>query len=204
MSNKLSMLRKKSISTSSGPNYSGTVTNHDAGSDPGNLFWYNLNNLSAEDSFYTEVYIYDCCENGAVETDALQMKNFGFAIPSTSIIDGIEIKLQAGFYPILEPVDSDLYLIPWLRLGDYGSSTSYGGGDGIIMLSSYPTLYTSGGPTNKWTLGYTQADWDGQVMTASIINDPTFGLTIQAASTFLTGGYTVTIDYITMKVYYTA
>ena len=170
-----------------GPFNPGSAANRGFGDDP----WSNVNNIFTSDNTYAT------CPSSYPGNymDYFQAYNFGFSIPTGATIDGIEVKIEAkstnageGFYEVF--LWKGLY-------NDYTYGGSFGGIYANILLTTSDVIYTVGGPTNKWVSG--GSNWSGQSITAEDINFSQFGVVIGGDPH--TG--TISIDNITMKVYYT-
>ena len=161
--------------------YAGTAANVDRGSDA----WSNPDYAKADDTNYSTVaYTYK-----NTSSDWLLLTNFGFTssdIPSGSTINGIEFIIcraanYAGYFN-----DSAVYL--------YNSSAV---GNNLASAGKYPqttqTEATYGGATNMCGTSLTQSD----------IVSSNFGVEL---STYCgnTGSGIVYVDYIKIRVYYTA
>lgn len=149
----------------------------------GTVAWLNPTNIYASDSTYAS---YDAT-GGSATTHYLLAKGFGFAIPSTAIIDGIEVTTYRGATDNATHTRADDSTIKLFYSGSAvgtnqstGSHWADGGG-----------LKTFGGATSAW--GY------GQYLTPTIVNASTFGVGISSAIEDVEAY----VDYVKMKVYYT-
>lgn len=140
-----------------------------------------------------------------VASKVLRAKNFGFAIPTTAVINGIEVRyesytqFQAGAGPDAGRADR----LTERLIGPNGAWKGDNKSDGDDMAITR-TVRTLGGPSDLWGATWTPAD----------INDPDFGFGFQAT---LRGyaGYSdaevsyppkasyAYVDYVQIKVYYT-
>lgn len=149
----------------------------------GTATWLNPTNIYASDSTYAS---YDAT-GGSATTHYLLAKGFGFAIPSTAVIDGIEVTTYRGATDNATHARADDSTIKLFYSGSAvgtnqstGSHWADGGG-----------LKTFGGATSAW--GY------GQYLTPTVVNASTFGVGISSAIEDVEAY----VDYVKMKVYYT-
>lgn len=171
-----------------GPNNPGAAVDLGNGDD----FWVDVNNILTSNNQYTTCI----ASSPGNYMSYLLVYNFGFSIPTLATIDGIEVKIEAkdsiggsGFN----------YVELW-KGSSFSTGTSYGMIPANIVLTTSDVIYTVGGPTDKWP-GFT-SDWNTQTMTADIINQTDgieFGVLLGGDSF----SSTISIDNITMKVYYT-
>src|SRR6185312_161564 len=73
-----------------GPNFTGTGSNNNG---TGTLAWSGTGNISANDGIYATATV-NSGGNTTVTTQYLQATNFGFAIPGTAIITGIQVSVN--------------------------------------------------------------------------------------------------------------
>lgn len=122
-------------------------------------------------------------------TNYISAENFGFSIPTSATIDGIEVKFQI-FGSNLNGVIGEIKL--WK-----GNFPTAGSEIGTLTpgetVPDTGTTLTYGGPTNKW----------GGSQTPSDINSTDFLVLLRIDKGNLKGGFDVSIDYFTVKIYYT-
>lgn len=171
-----------------GPNNPGSA--RDAGG--GDNAWDNVTNVFTSNNQYaTSDFTYP-----GSYTNYIQAYNFGFSIPIGAIIDGIEVTVEAKTTEPALPYDLGTFNL-WKGL--YNVGTSYGTDFANITLSTVDGVYTIGSSTSKWNGNGLGSNWDGQTITSQDINDTEFsvifGLDVNPG--------TISIDHITMKIYYT-
>lgn len=170
------------------PTYSSTqeyfATSASNDSSAGAFLWENPSYVTADDASYS------LADNIGDTSDAqyLLAKTFGFSIPSTAVIDGIEVK----YYAWADDNNSSN------KVTDKTNKLFYSGAAvGSITIPSPATwstsqeVRTSGSSTSAW--GYSG------YLTPSIVNHSSFGVGISPTVKDTTGY----IDYVKMKVYYT-
>ncbi|MEI6498479.1 MAG: GLUG motif-containing protein, partial [bacterium] len=118
------------------------------------------------------------------KTDYLKAQNFGYAIPTGAVINGIQ-------FDIKRTANSANFLDDTIKVIK---------ADGSFGSSNLATSDTWNGVTEK-TYGSTTAKW-GETWTPAAINNSNFGLVV-AASSSNTGSMTGSVDYITSTVTYT-
>lgn len=126
-------------------------------------------------------------------TDCLALSGFGFVIPLTSVIDGIEVTIEgfSGGTAGSPGFISFLAKIVGTRSG-FGSSSA---GVGISAPVGPPDVISvDGSPTDLWSQTWTLAE----------INSPTFGVDIFAVDRAALASDTYSIDDVRITVYFTA
>ena len=168
-----------SIAQTAGPNNAGTGANNAA---IGTVAWTNPGNVTAADGTSTTAAL----TNGAF-TNYIQGSNYGFAIPSGNVINGIEViinrKTSANNGSRVTSDNIVKIVKNGSILGNNNAATGVG----------YPTtltIATYGSPTDKWGLTWLASD----------INASNFGA---ALSVTANNNLTASVDYIQIKVYYT-
>ena len=119
---------------------------------------------------------------GANNTHILKIHGFGLSIPLNSTIDGMEVGIAMKSNG--SDVKEKIVQIHTTSLIGSNLATNQ-----AIPTSSTPFSY--GSSTNGW----------GASLTTGIVNDDNFGIAFVAGSA--TEGTTVSVDVITIKVYYT-
>jgi len=140
--------------------------------------WGNLSNITTSDDQYAACSI---AKNEA--SDYLNATNFGFSIPSTATIQGIEVQIE------LKSDTADTTSDQTIQLLVNGSRS----GDNKAISDSYPTSDTTrnyGGTADTWGLNLTPAD----------VNSTDFGISIQSYSSG--GASTAYIDYVAIQITY--
>lgn len=122
--------------------------------------------------------------SGSEESDFLVVTNFGFAIPETETINGIEVTINKSHSNLFSYV-TDLEV----RLVQNGSLV----GNNRANFGGYPVFdinYTYGSSIDTWGLDLEPED----------VNDPGFGVAIASQRIFGLGGSTARIDNVSMSV----
>lgn len=164
--------------------YSATAEAHcTSGTDntgTGTIAWTNPGNITTANTTYATIY-----DAGVTISHYLLAKTYGFAIPSTAVIDGI--------------------LVTYYRYADDNNSSNRIDDSIVKLFYSGSAVGTSQSTSSRWgttpatkTFGSSTANW-GYNLTPTIVNDSTFGVGL-AASLKDTIGY---VDYAKMTVYYT-
>ena len=141
----------------------------------------NPGNITTANTTYATIY-----DAGITISHYLLAKTYGFAIPSTAVIDGI--------------------LVTYGRYADDNNSSNRIDDSIVKLFYSGSAVGTSQSTSTRWsttvggtkTFGGSTSNW-GYNPTPTIVNDSTFGVGL-AASLKDTTGY---VDYVKMKVYYT-
>lgn len=161
-----------------GPYSPGTVAQQDFAT--GYPDWSNVDNVKASDNTYATVSI------GTIrQSDYMLCTNFGFTIPTGSLINGILVEIEAK--------TSDLWgiYLQYCGLRYNGSAL----GSYKSQLSPYVDL------TDAYIVGGSVTDKWSATLTDTIINDSTFGVRFIAYST--SGITTVSVDHVRITVDYT-
>lgn len=156
-----------------GPN-SGNVFSND--SSYGDVPWLNPGNAYASDDTFATVTL-----DSPEVSEYLRVNNFGYSIPSSAIINGIEILMECE--SVNNMLSSRARII---KNGNIGVAERATGAECID-----PEIYTLGTPTDLW----------GEAWTPDDINNSNFGFAF-AMEAGLNSGQ-VDIDYISINVYYT-
>lgn len=146
--------------------------------------WQNPARVLEDDEEYASVTVK--VQSDIQDVDILFVRGFDLNIPP-SIIRGVEIEIKAfgnnannyfRINPVLDRVNK--------------------GGAKSISLSTTPTIYTAGGPTDLWQLNSTNSD------NPETLNNPLFGFQITPRTSSNEGTYIHQIDYLMAKIYYEA
>lgn len=168
-----------------GPNSPGTVANDNS---VGTISFSNVNNAKTSNDQYSTAGVL----LGVITTTTtnyLKLSNFGFSLPSSAIICGIEVNVERNATSLL-------------GLGEYvkDSRISLVKG-GTIQSTNYAAASNWGSETTV-TYGASNDLWGGS-WTYSDINSSSFGVAISAAYKSLVAVAPVAnIDYVSIKVYY--
>lgn len=155
-------------------------TGHDfAGSGSG---WTNSGNITADDGNTADI------ASTPSGSPNLIASSFGFNIPTGRTILGVEVKVErhatGNFSTTTFWEDVVLY-----NGSDLGNDKAPGG-----SWTGTPTVDTIGGAADTW----------GASLTPAIVNSTSFGVRMKVAATGLESGHTAHIDYVTMRVWYSA
>ena len=162
-----------------GPSSPGTGAD-DTGT--GSTAWTNPGNITGADS----VYATNSLSLGA-NTDYIDASNFGFSIPSSATIKGISASV-IGSGSATGLADNSV------KIRKAGSNTGTEHSSGTAWTFPGNTTHTYGGSTDLWGATWTPAD----------INASNFGLAYQGTNGSVSGTQTVSIDYVSISVYYSA
>lgn len=178
---KVGFLSQQSVQTlSQGPN---SPTN--AFSDgQGDAVWVNPNNaLIADNVFATCTYPFNDSY-----TDYLRVENFGFSIPLTATITGLQMSVKGKITSNTCSIDS-MYL--WDGVNQLSSISNPS-----ITFNTTNTTYTYGTSTGL------DPQWNLLSLAPSVVNSAAFGVsfTIYGSSV---AGQSVQIDAVSFKVFYT-
>lgn len=149
-----------------GPNYASTCATS------GSPAWTNPSNATANDGSFATVTV-------AGFTGTLTWTGFGFAVPTGSTIDGIEVDV---WVKTTSPGTSGDNLARLVIGGSQAGSNMAVG----TALSSGGAILTYGGPTDLW----------GLTPSVSDVNASNFGFAWQAG-----GSATISVDYARIKIY---
>ncbi len=161
--------------SSQGPLIAGTGAND---ASVGTVAWSNPGNITANDgssASYT---------SGTAVSNYLKGTNFGFSIPSGATIDGIEVTIERG---VIAGNATDAHV----RIVKGGSISATNLTTGATWNSGSMVVDTLGGPTELW----------GESWTSTDINASDFGFAVALSTA---GASPAQVDYIAIKVYYTA
>jgi hypothetical protein len=154
------------------------------------LSWANINNVLSFDTTPATVS-FTGAQAGLSGAYPIHVQGFGFTLPTTAVIEGIEVS-------VVKRLDSgsleDFVGLVYNYFGTLFSSNQ------IRTLGAWPSVYTNvtyGGPTDTWG---TISMWNGLGHSATV-NHPSFGVNFKANCQSPSGG-TGSIDYVEMTVYY--
>jgi hypothetical protein len=126
-----------------------------------------------------------CVLNGSEDSQYLEGTNFGFAIPSTATIDGIEVTIvRYASHSISDSVTDEA-----VQIIKGGSVQTQNEADTVDLWPSAPA--TDGSSTDLW----------GTTWTPAQINGSNFGFALIALAD---GDATVYVDYMTVSVFYSS
>ncbi|MDO8743221.1 MAG: hypothetical protein Q7J30_01510 [Candidatus Azambacteria bacterium] len=167
------LLSPNSVSAASVTKSPGTMADD---ATKGTVAWTNPNNAKASDNAYATVTL------NAQTSHYLKATNFGFSIPTGSIIDGIVVESEVranvgtGQYGILD----------YIRIVKGGTIGSVNKTSEVYDYDSYES---TGSSVDQW----------GETWTAEDINGSGFGMAISNDSG---GSYVTYLDHIRITVYY--
>jgi hypothetical protein len=123
-------------------------------------------------------------------TDPLQCLNYGFTIPPTAIVAGIEVSVERRSSSVANggSRDASLFLVKaGVQAGNNGATAT--------IYTTADLVEVHGGPANLW----------GTTWTAAQINAANFGAVFTATKPNAAGGaHTVSVDHISITVHYTS
>lgn len=174
-----SVLAPAALAATAGPSHAGTGA--DAGG--GGSAWSNTSFITADDTSYATSTI---AVSGT--TNALNATNYGFAIPTDAVIDGIAVTIARASSANTAGNSIDDSVVRLLKAGaPVGTNNA--------SSSDWPT---SIGTANY---GSTSDLW-GTTWTAAEINASDFGVTLTALNESGVGTRTASVDYIQVTVTY--
>lgn len=163
--------------STAGPNICGTGADD---ATVGTTSWSNPTSIQADDGTNSST-----SGSGSAVTHYLKATNFGFSIPSGSIIDGIQVTFER-FYMSSSPTDSEIKIVKG------GSISSTNRSAGATWSSSVGTTNTFGSTSDLW----------GETWTYSDINASNFGVVM---SVTLAAGMTIcNVDRVSITITYHA
>lgn len=160
---------------SQGPNYGSSAT----GVADAVPLWLNPGNVTASDDSYAECSYFSA---GTV-TSSLHVTGFGFSIPSTATVVGIEVAVECQQFGGVVQMDT-------VQLIYSGSTVGDNKGDNVEWGGASDSTYTYGGASDDWNAS----------LTYSQVNHSTFGVRLRAL--IYDAGANAKVDSITVKVYY--
>ncbi|MFN8454654.1 MAG: YDG domain-containing protein [Anaerolineae bacterium] len=174
------MLVTSASADSSGPRNAGTGSNVNG---PGSVNWTNPGNVTADDTNYATANL-----GASATSEYLQATNYGFNIPASATIDGIQVAIMRQSSSALgnnSVDDSDLYLLK----GGAIVGTDH------AVTTDWPTSFTEA------TYGATNDLW-GTTWTAAEINATNFGVALSVLNESGLTNRTASVDYIQVTVTY--
>lgn len=145
--------------------------------------WSNLGNMAASDDARAGTTALTGTDN---QTHRLDIKNWGFAIPSGATIDGVEVKIEWRTSQNLRPLSE--IQIRLLKAGSPVGSNKAANN----TTSAVDATVTHGGSSDLWG-----ATWDD-----TDVNATGFGLAVQYKSDS-SSSKNPQIDHVTLEVFYT-
>lgn len=164
------------VASTAGPSAGGTFSSGGSG-----IAWTSPGNAISQNAIYASVTL-----NPVEVSQNLQARNFGFSIPSTATINGIEFVVVLKYTGPNNMIDNS---IKFVKAGT-AVGTDFSRGSGVSWPTA-DTAITFGGSTELAGVSWTPSD----------INNTNFGINVSA--TPFASGSTGVIDYISAKVYYT-
>jgi VCBS repeat-containing protein len=171
------------VPSAQGPQSSSTAAGNIAITS-GDANWNNAGNITTSNNLYADVTI----QNDADISNYLRATGFGFTIPSTATITGIEAKIERseGGLGNAEIQDNVVSLV---------KNNVVTGSNKAVTGTNWPTTDTTatyGSSSDLWGTTWTPAD----------INNANFGVVLSVQSNSNTDE-SARVDHITMTVYYT-
>jgi hypothetical protein len=150
--------------------------------------WNNEANVSLADGIPSDIDLMQngtCFQSTCYSSRSLESSQFGFSIPGTAIVLGIEVRIlrEAPAVNIIKDT-----LVQLLRAGTFASSN-------YKSAVLWPTAYTTevyGGPTDLW----------GILWNATTINDPATAVDLKIYNLSASSVSGVNVDQVSMTVYY--
>lgn len=169
-----------------GPNNPGACAEDTA--DSGTLAWTGYTNATtSNDTRATR-----STSSGSARTHYVECSSFGFSIPSSAIIIGVEL-INERSATVDGGIFGDAFVDGNVKLSKAGTMSGSSQGSGTDTWETTDTLKTYGSPTSLW----------GTTLTPSDINNSGFGAGVQALSTASTNAsVTARIDTMTITVYF--
>jgi hypothetical protein len=172
-------LNTRTISSSACATYSSSSGSNYAGSGSG---WTNSGNVSADDNNYATTSISASSNSGT-----LTANNFGFAIPTTATITGIEVSIGrfAGSNATL--YDNSV------RISVNGSQSPTNNASSAYWPNS----------ETRVNYGASNSLWGVSSVTPTYVNQANFGVTLIVHNASTSSSITASVDYIQVTVTYT-
>lgn len=158
--------------------FPGTAANDNSAGDTA---WTNTNNIKVDDSSFASSTI-----SSSNKTQYLVASNFGFAISSNAIIQGIEVEINRKAYNSNRISDYEVLLID-TGGSQYGNNKADTGT--FWPTTAVGAAVTYGGSSDVWGSSIDYAD----------VNASTFGVAIRASTTIESTAY---VDYVKVTVHY--
>jgi hypothetical protein len=164
----------------------------------GTLTWSSPSNAQTSNNVYA---VATSPGAGPQVTHYLKATNFGFSIPAGATIDGIVVMVERKT-DSTSVKDSGVYLVKNGTISGTNHSVTTSGTGFTSCLS--PVTGTNCWSTTEATVSYgSPTDLWGTEWTVSDINNIASGIVFSASRTYGTGSRTISMDSITMMVYYT-
>lgn len=137
--------------------------------------WTNPGNITANDGTTASV------SSGSFGSNYLVASNFGFTVPTGSVIQGVTVKFEAAESSTgTESVTAQL---------QDNSAALFGTTIAQTVNGTTLTVYTYGGTANLWGTG--------TALTPEVVNDPDFGVRFWFTTT-----HNMTVDYVSIAIEY--
>lgn len=167
-----------SVNNATGPNGAGTGTNIFGGT------WANPGNITANDGSVATVTVSNPGAGfGTSSPGFLSATNFGFAIPSTNSITGVQVEAK-----VQATASTGTSLIAELLIN----------GSTIGLTRTVGPLPTS---SSFVSFGGTSDLWGNSSLVPNTVNDSTFGVGLSATLTDVNGSVTYSIDFVRITVF---
>jgi hypothetical protein len=143
--------------------------------------WFDEENVVSDDAT-----VVSSADDGLdAQSMWLTLTNMGAGIPTGATINGFEVKAEIVTNTSLD----DISFILTKNLSGFISLT------GVEKITNNgASVVTLGSPTDMWSTSLTEAD----------VNHQNFGVAVKANDTSGAAGYSVSLDYVFIKVYYTS
>jgi hypothetical protein len=183
------ILPQKSFSQTAGP---GSPT--DTGNQPldycttcSGAIWKNTGSIRNSDSQYSTVKLTEtmtCYHDSCYLSRYLTSNNFGFSVPSSALITGIELKVEGFTDAAVAVMDYGVQLTQGIALiGNNMASTAY--------WTTSDSIRSYGDASSLW----------GCTLAPANVNNPGFGVYIKVVNTS-SAEPTVYVDQVTLTIYY--
>lgn len=160
-----------------GPNNPSTFDQEGPGTS-----WTNPSNVQTQNNIYATISV-----DNTVVVKSLRAMNYGFSVPTTATINGIEVFVERQAQVTSRITDSTVYLIK-------GSTTqAVNKADTVTFWADQDVIAIYGAPSDLWSTTWTPAE----------INSTGFGVAFRPQQTVDSTPVTAYVDWIGVVVYYT-
>lgn len=146
--------------------------------------WNNESNVYSSNG--SDAYVSLSSSGGGRNSEYLEVTNFGFNLPATATVTGVEAVIEMAASSSSSVYDRDIYLTK-----DGSSSVGNDQATSTYLLN-YDSDYTYGGSSNLW----------GTTLSYSEVNSSNFGIRIRLRNGASGSRYGY-IDHVTLNVHYT-
>jgi hypothetical protein len=150
------------------------------------IAWTNINNAKVEDGVFST-----CLDLYTDGTSTAQATDFGFSIPSGSLVRGMKCEWKAKSTSAPQ-MAQNIQQFPFIGIKRFNSATA---GDNTSTLTTTNTWYSVGDETD---------DWNGQLPSRDQVNSQYFGFTVIFVGGDEVDLCTISLDAMRMTVYFFA